>query len=171
MILPFIGLLAVTVYQYDFHDKWIDETGLADPPTGTIEFYEPCGQGGLESVYSLSIKSFRSETTDAWGNPLPLIPATTFTLNDLSTFRGSFSWDEDFLRGSWGMTFNRVEDLGLFVRAGDYNIDSFYPLIYWMNEASASGSWTFTGKRNIPEAGGTLLYMALGMIALIWRKK
>ena len=45
-------------------------------------------------------------------------------------------------------------------------LNSFWPMEYAYNEETSSGPWLFSGTRNVPESGGTLLYLAIGMIVL-----
>jgi hypothetical protein len=108
------------------------------------------------------VTSFASDPTPG----LPEIPAHTFHLSEVSDFRGIFSWNESRITGFWQMNFNAVPEMGLFVATDSSRADCFYPLEYVFNEHSNSGSWLFTGTRNVPEAGSTLLYLALGMIIL-----
>ena len=54
-----------------------------------------------------------------------------------------------------------------YITADSAQIRSFYPWAYVFNEHDGPvGKWSFAGRRNVPEAGSTLLYLALGMIIL-----
>lgn len=171
------NLHATTVYQYDFVDSY-HPTKQGDPGSGYIQFLEPEGTGSFSSIYALSVTSFASPTVDVWGNPLPPIPATTFTLSDVY-FVGEranfFSWNEERLSGFWQFGFLGVPGFNLLVH--DSGMQSNFPLAYNFNEHSTSGGWTFAGKvhvkdnnghhHNVPDTGGTLALLSLGSMALI----
>jgi hypothetical protein len=172
------NLHATFVYQYDFVDLY-HPTKQGDQGSGYIQFLEPEGSGSLNSVYALSVTSFASPTADMWGNPLPLISATTFTLSDISfvSERLNFiSWNDERLTGSWQFGFT-MSTPGFNLSVNEAGMQSNFPLAYDFNEHSTSGSWVFAGKvhvkennghhHNVPDAGGTLALLSLGSVALV----
>jgi hypothetical protein len=166
-ILSCVLFLSTLVYQYDFT---FDAMPYAEKVSASIDFLQPCGTNlGFDSIYALRLETLPSATYDGFGRPLPLIASRTLSLSDFVPAGPTFSldWNGPRLSGLWAINFNA---LGLSVQVSDYSLSFFYPLEYAYNESSILGEWKFAGTRNVPEAGSTLLYLALGIFTLMWRK-
>jgi hypothetical protein len=158
-------LLAIALYQYDF----LTFSGPLSPPElwGHIEFLEPSGRGGLEAVHDFSFITDAANNHDIFGNLLPEIPAQNLTLNNLTHFAGAFEWSASTLSGDWEMEW-RIADSLFYLSA--VHFEELWPLQYNFPESGSLGRWEFAGQHQVPEAGSTLLYLALGTIPFIWRK-
>jgi hypothetical protein len=156
------SLHATLVYRYEWtYYQNAAPTAQENPHSGYIDFLDPSNSAGadLDAVYDLRFTSFPG--VDGNG-VLPTIPATTFSLLDAS-LTGLFTWNEHQVSGVWSLSFAASP---LFCRIDSASVQSFYPLAYVFNEASQSGGWVFTGTRNVPETGGTVLILILSGIAL-----
>ena len=149
--------------------------GSGSNSSGYIQFLEPEGTGGLESVYALSMTGLPSSTTDPISNPLPLIPAITYHLGDLNRSSGIFQWDKGLLSYTWQMFFVSLDNPEVWISVNSTSISSFWPQIYNYNEWQTNGSWVFAGKKhikdnnghhNVPDGGSPLLLLSLGVMIL-----
>ena len=164
--------LATLVYRYEF-----TPSGSTEPvPQGTpmsayLEFLEPGGEEhGLGALYDLQFVTNRG-----FENGIERISPFAFRLPDarLRTgvfTTGLFTWNETRVGGDWELLFGDGNVDPLYGEANSGGIECFFPITFFFHESARSGSWLFTQARSVPEAGGTLLYLAIGMIAFIWRK-
>jgi hypothetical protein len=161
------SLPATLVYRYEWTpSNTTTPTPQGDPFSGYMDFLAPTGTDlGIDAIYDFQFTSLASPTTDARGNPLPLIPARTFSLSDVSAFSGSISWNESRITGDWRLNFYFFQELTLSCNMGSQDMQVFYPLEYAFNEASVVGSWVFAGTRNVPESGGTMSLLILSGLA------
>jgi hypothetical protein len=182
---PTQALFATLVYRYESTYQ-----GEVRPPgsfnSGYIDLVESCGQGLFSDVvYDLCITGMDSPNRHANGNPLPVIPARTYSLSDAiipapsdryGNFYQTIEWDATHIGGPWQISFLNRGDTSIYEYAGpgilssmrisSANIDNFWPLEYNFNESSMNTFWVFTGTRNVPESGGTVLILILSGISL-----
>lgn len=161
------GAQAVQVYRYEF--------GTRPDGSTLIEFVEPEGIGGLESVFDLSLLGRAPFPADGFGNPLPAIAEREFGLEDVLDFRGAFEWDAQSLFGFWTLEFVFADGIGMSVDSA--SVQTFYPLEYFPNESAESSNWFFAGVREtcqperVPDAGSTLGLLALALGGLGFMRK
>jgi hypothetical protein len=148
------SLYATTVYRYEFvPDR---STGIPVPQglpdSGYMDFFEPYGQNhGLEALYDLQLV-----TIPGFENGVERIPATTFRLSRVrlqtGPYVGLLSWNETRVTGNWDITFGDLEGLYGFTNSNE--MECFFPITFNFHEHARSGSWLFTGARNVLDYGG-----------------
>jgi hypothetical protein len=175
---------ATTLYNYDLGTNSLNPLGSG--LTARLSFYEPFGKDVpiVEALYDLSF--YTDPNTSQWTTPelverfgiQPEIPAYTFHLADANYAGGLISWgfeveqQTDFSTaaiGSYYLSFGN--GAGSAFSLSEYAMQEFWPVIYSHNEGASFGPRArFVGTEQVPEGGSTLLYLAIGMIAFIWRK-
>ena len=106
------------------------------------------------AIYALQFTSFPG--VDGNG-VLPTIPAITFSFSNATSMLGNITWDGRLVGGLWRISFSAFQELSSSSSIDSASVQSSYPLAYFPNEASQTGNWLFTGSRNVPESGRTLL--------------
>jgi hypothetical protein len=176
------SLLATLVYRYDF-TPWAGDHS-ANQASGYIEMNSASGSGDqFSSIYDFRVTGVSRDTaTDNWGDPVPVIPAITYTKADAVFSGGLISWNENQVFIGNYIASPRVP-LGYLPRGlqgndfamtdfNTYEIRTSWPFDYVVDQTRTYGDWKFTGTRNVPEAGGTLALLALGttVVAALRRK-
>jgi hypothetical protein len=160
------SLFATLVYRYELNHPGEGIIPQGNTNSGYIDMrYESGNMSPREAIYDFRVTS----------NSYPdfNIPAITYTFAEstLSQPEQAFiSWDGKMLGGVWLFQSPILYDLqGNFLAQSHFSelsIMTFWPFNLPIDESGGTIFWQFTGRREVPEAGSTLLYLAIGMIVL-----
>ena len=168
------SLFATLVYRYEVaYQNEIRPQGTGN--SGYIDFLTPYGEGLFpEVVYDFRVTSMPSPTygldRELGMIPFPVIPSRTYSLSDgiISTFMAiqTINWDGTDIGGDFHIRFHNPEQPHTWLSVSVPNIYNYWPMEYVFNESSMGSQWLFTGTRNVPDSGGTVLILILSGISL-----